>query len=122
MPTAAADLARCQVTAGRDSHQAQRIEPRMWIESERDSGHFGSRERTLVPVRPTPHSDAARSAARDCGDRATSEVHPEGSVATVRLDGRLRITTRGSVPCVASHAQVFQAQTSEPHLKLREGR
>lgn len=122
MPTAAADLARCQVTAGRDSHQAQRTEPRIWIESERDSGHFGSRESTLVPVRPMPHSDAARSAARDCGDRATSEVRPEGSVATVRLDGRLGITRRGSVLCAASRGQAFRAQTSEPHLKLREGR
>lgn len=120
MPTA--DLARYPATARRDSHQAQQVQPRMWIESERDSGRYGSREGALVPVRPTPHADAAGSTTSEYGDHSDSSVRTAGSVAKIRLDVLLRIIKRGSVPNGAGQTQVVPARTSEPRLKLREGR
>ena len=120
MPTA--ELARYPVTARRDSHQAPQIQPRMWIESERDSGQHGSREGALVPVRPTPHADAAGSTTSEYGDHSDSRVRTAGPVARIRLDVLLGMIRRGSVPNVAGHTQVVRARTSEPRLKLREGR
>lgn len=120
MPTT--DLARHPVTTLGDSHQAQQMQPRMWIESERDSGRHGSREGALVPVRPTPRTDAVGSTTSKYGDHSDSRVRTSGPVATIRLDVLLGIIRRGSVPNVAGHTQVVRARTSELRLKLREGR
>lgn len=122
MPTKLAELVGCQVTAGRNSPPEQRVILWMWIESERDSGQYGSRESTLVPVSSTAHPDAARSIRSDYVDHAHSKVRAGGSVATVQPNVRSGITRRSSVPNVSGHGQVFRAQTSAPQLKRGEGR
>ena len=121
MPTKLAELVGCQVTAGRNSPPEQRVILWMWIESERDSGQYGSRESTLVPG-SSAHPDAARSIRSDYVDHAHSKVRAGGSVATVQPNVRSGITRRSSVPNVSGHGQVFRAQTSAPQLKRGEGR
>ena len=69
MTTKSADAVEHRDTEHCDSHQGQRDGPIwVWIESERDSGPYGSRESKIVPVRVARATSAARRKSCDCGD------------------------------------------------------
>lgn len=81
-----------------DTHQRERNEQWVWIESERDSGPYGSRESTIVQVRLVATASAGSNTGCDGASRDASGDGTEKPVATIQVDSPPRTTRRGSVP------------------------
>lgn len=80
-----------------NSHQRQRNDHWVWIESERDSGPYGSRESTIVSVRLVATASVAPHTTCDHAGCDDSGAGTDVPVASVQVDVSPRVAGHGSI-------------------------
>ena len=98
--TNSADVVKHRDAEDCDSHQVQRDGPWVWIESERDSEPYGSRESTIVQVR-LAHSLTHVGLQVVIVDTMTILEQARERAGTIQVDAPLRIARHGPVPGAA---------------------